>query len=139
MSIIKYKHKAGEEVDIIEIFKALGDETRMRIFHIVSKEKLCVCEIENILQITQSNASRHLTKLKMNNLIRSEKSAQWVYYGVNHEILKEFPFIQAILETELKKIKICQQDIEVLKQYRQSGISCEQLKENGLNHECKGE
>jgi ArsR family transcriptional regulator len=139
MSIIKYTHKEGEEVDIIEIFKVLGDETRMRIFHIVSKEKLCVCEIENILKITQSNASRHLTKLRMNNLILSEKSAQWVYYGVNHEMLKVFPFIQAILETELKKIKICQQDIEVLQQYRQSGMNCEQLKGNGLNNECKGE
>lgn len=50
-------------MDLMQILKALADDTRLRILNILQEEELCVCEIETILNISQSNASRHLNKL----------------------------------------------------------------------------
>ena len=50
-------------MNTVQMLKALGDETRIRIVNILRDGPLCVCEIESILEITQSNASRHLSKL----------------------------------------------------------------------------
>jgi len=49
---------------LIDILKALSDETRLRIVAQIFKGDMCVCEIEASLGLTQSNASRHLTILK---------------------------------------------------------------------------
>ena len=47
-----------------QIFKALSDRTRLRMVSLVMKHELCVCEIMEVLNLSQSNASRHLTILK---------------------------------------------------------------------------
>lgn len=49
---------------MLDILKALADETRLRILSQVLRGEMCVCEIEECLGLTQSNASRHLTTLK---------------------------------------------------------------------------
>jgi len=60
-------------MEIIEVLKALAHENRIRILNILAESELCVCELENIMQITQSNASRHLAELKQVNLINGRK------------------------------------------------------------------
>lgn len=74
---------------MIEILKALADETRMRILAQVLKGDICVCEIENCLSLSQSNASRHLTVLKKAGILESYKSAQWTYYKISETFIKE--------------------------------------------------
>jgi ArsR family transcriptional regulator len=101
-------------MDIIEILKTLGDENRMRILNLLyMKKKMCVCDIEETLGLTQSNASRHLTRLKKEKLITSEKKAQWVNYTINEDFLNNHPFVIEILENELKKSSF-NKDIEKL-------------------------
>jgi ArsR family transcriptional regulator, arsenate/arsenite/antimonite-responsive transcriptional repressor len=114
-----------EILDIIEVLKALADETRIRILNILRKETLCVCDLEEILELSQSNASRHLTKLKSARLIISEKQAQWVYYRVNEKILEEYSFVKDLLEKELDKSSQCKKDFARLKRYKDLGGSCE--------------
>ncbi len=63
-------------MDIVQMLKALGDETRIRILNLLKDEELCVCEIEHILGITQSNTSRHLAKLSILKIVDYEKKAQ---------------------------------------------------------------
>ena len=70
---------------MVNIFKALSDESRLRILSLVWKEELCVCEIEKTLNLTQSNASRHLTALKNAGILLSFKQAQWAYYRLSDE------------------------------------------------------
>lgn len=60
---------------MVERFKALSDETRLRILSLIVKKEMCVCEIETALGLTQSNASRHLTTLKQAEILESYKSA----------------------------------------------------------------
>lgn len=107
------------------MIKALADETRIRILNVLYKETLCVCDLEEILKISQSNASRHLTKLKNARLIISEKQAQWVYYQVDKKILEEYSFVNELLSKELNKSPQCQKDVARLKKYRECGGSCE--------------
>ncbi|MBZ4683792.1 MAG: ArsR family transcriptional regulator, arsenate/arsenite/antimonite-responsive transcriptional [Fusobacteriaceae bacterium] len=110
-------------MEIIDIIKALGDENRLRILNILyNSEFLCVCDIEEVLKLTQSNTSRHLNKLKMLNFINSEKKAQWVYYSINREILKRYSFIEEILKNLKEEVFI--NDVENLKIYLKNKTSC---------------
>jgi len=111
-------------MELVQLLKALGDENRIRILNLLRKGELCVCEIEQILGISQSNASRHLTKLSMHKLVIYEKKAQWIYYKLDKTTMDEHPFIKELLETEIDRIDICSKDIENLEKFKDSGISC---------------
>jgi ArsR family transcriptional regulator len=117
-------------VEIVQLFKALADENRIRILALLTHGELCVCEIEEILKIQQSNASRHLNKLRLAGLITSEKKSQWVFYSLNDNIFVKYPFIHMILEAEFGKISACKFDYERLINYKESGMTCEQLAKN---------
>ncbi|SCJ44653.1 Arsenical resistance operon repressor [uncultured Clostridium sp.] len=110
---------------IVQILKALGDETRIRIINILRNGPLCVCEIESILEITQSNASRHLNKLMSANLVTYYKEAKYVYYKLNENILNEYSFIKNILEDELEKEEKLKFDYDILINYKEAGLTCE--------------
>lgn len=112
-------------MELIQILKALSDETRLRILNILRDGPLCVCEIEAILEISQSNASRHLSKLTNANLVNYYKEAKFIYYKLNHETLKQYSFIQNILDNELDKDKKLKYDYEILKAYKNANLSCD--------------
>jgi len=114
-------------MDVVEVVKALGDVTRLRILNLLNKETLCVCDLEEVLKISQSNASRHLTKLRHARLITGEKQAQWVYYRVDEASLERYPFVRELLDGELPKEIACQKDGGRLKKYREQGGSCERM------------
>ena len=67
----------------VEIFRALGDPTRLRILKLLSRGELCVCQIEQALKISQTLTSRHLSVLRMTGIVRTRKEGQWVYYSYN--------------------------------------------------------
>jgi ArsR family transcriptional regulator len=62
------------------MFKALGDETRLKIVALLSHGELCVCHVEEALGLSQPNASRHLGILKNAGIVESRRAANWVYY-----------------------------------------------------------
>ncbi len=72
----------------IEIYKALSDESRLRMLNILMQKELCVCEIERALNMSQSNVSRHLCKLKNAEIVTSKKKSQWAYYAINNQFIR---------------------------------------------------
>ena len=72
-----------EVTGTVEIFKALAEESRLRILTLLLQGEMCVCEIEASLSMTQSNASRHLTVLKNAGIVSSTKRAQWTHYKID--------------------------------------------------------
>lgn len=84
-----------------ELFKALSDETRLRILALLEEGELCVCEIEASLLLTQSNASRHLNYLRRNGILASRKKAQWTYYKINDLFKSEHDSLYKYLQTNL--------------------------------------
>ena len=117
-------------MELIQILKALSDETRVRILNLLMSSELCVCEIETLLSINQSNASRHLSTLRNASLITYEKNAQWIYYSINKETLGKYSFIRVLIENELPKLDLYTKDKERLQEYKLSGKTCLDLKES---------
>jgi ArsR family transcriptional regulator, arsenate/arsenite/antimonite-responsive transcriptional repressor len=64
------------------LFKALGDETRLRIVALLSHGELCVCHLEEALRLSQPNVSRHLAILRMTGVVEHRRDGSWVYYSL---------------------------------------------------------
>ena len=88
---------------MVEIFKALAEESRLRILALLMQDEMCVCEIEECLKMTQSNVSRHLTALKNSGIVDSYKKAQWAYYKVSDNFKDENQNLWLYLVERLKE------------------------------------
>lgn len=97
---------------MIDILKALAEETRLRIFAQIIKGDMCVCEIEECLELTQSNASRHLTALKRAGILDSYKTAQWAYYKVSDTFITENKELYNYLIQKRKNLKLLNQTVK---------------------------
>ncbi|WP_373521727.1 ArsR/SmtB family transcription factor [Aquiflexum sp.] len=83
----------------MRIFKALSEEPRVRILHLLQQNKeLSISDLEHILDFTQTKTSRHLVYLKNSGLVGSRRVDQWIFYYILEEvqeiILQIFKFIQ---------------------------------------------
>jgi len=84
MKGLKGRHIKGLPMkDVINICKALSDETRLRIIKILENGELCVCDINAALDIIQPKGSFHLKVLKRTGLIKDRKQGKWMYYSIN--------------------------------------------------------
>jgi len=75
------------------IFKALGDETRLKILTMLTKGKTCACHILEAFHFTQPTLSYHMKQLTDSGLVNADKDGKWVYYSINCErisLLREF-------------------------------------------------
>jgi len=115
------------------LLKAIADDTRLRMLNLLQHYDLCVCELETLLGINQSNASRHLNKLTNAGLLEYYKSAKYVYYKINSETIKEYPFINVILASEIMKLEQCRNDYEKMVYYKSKGYTCDDLKTGIVN------
>jgi len=72
--------------ELADIFKALGDETRLQIMALLIQHgELCVCDIENVLGATQSKTSRHLRYLANAGLVTDRRVGTWAYYRLTDD------------------------------------------------------
>ena len=77
------RRESAREAGLAQYLRLLGDDTRLRIFSLLTKAELCVCEIEDILGLSQSLVSNHLAALRRAGLVesrRDEEDARWVFY-----------------------------------------------------------
>lgn len=73
--------------DIVMIFKALSDETRLRIIKLLEHGELCVCDITAALDMVQPKVSFHLSTLKEAGFIKDRKQGKWIHYSLNEKDL----------------------------------------------------
>lgn len=111
------------------LFKVLGDKNRLKIINLLRKEELCVCEIEAILDTTQSNVSRHLTRLRNEEIVIFEKKAQWTYYQLNPEFIKCNKLLYRFLTEKMDQNNQFIKDLKRLSKYKESGVNCDNIKE----------
>ncbi len=69
--------------DLTGIFKALSDETRLRIVKLLDRGELCVCDIFTALDMSQPKVSFHLNVLKEAGLIGDRKQGRWIHYRLD--------------------------------------------------------
>ncbi len=101
--------------DSAQMFKALGDETRLRMLGLLRHGELCVCDITEVLKLPQSTASRHLAYLKNSNWITGARKGKWMYYRLREDTCEQ-SVAQSII-TYLTSIDQIREDYRILLQH----------------------
>lgn len=110
-----------------EILKALADDTRVRMACLLARRTLCVCELESILDMSQPNVSRHLTKMRQAGIVTCSRDAQWIHYRLADAFRREHAVLVQWLGEAAVREERCRLDGETLQWYAESGMNCEQL------------
>lgn len=66
--------------DRARLFKALGDEARLKLLHLVKDAEVCVCDLVELLGMPQGTLSHHLSVLQQAGLVTARKEGRWNYY-----------------------------------------------------------
>lgn len=86
-----------EITDMAEVFKLLGNQTRLRIISLIQAKTCCVCELVEVLEMTQPAISQHLRRLRDAKIVLEDRRGQWSYYSLNKES-SNYPFIAQMLK-----------------------------------------
>ena len=117
------------------LLKALADETRLRIVNLLLQaDDLCACEIEALLELGQSNTSRHLGRLRRAGIIVARQVGHWVHFALAGCVPggtagARTEFITKIVDAARRDTPVLRSDLERLEDYRASGHSCESIRE----------
>jgi len=110
--------------NIAHIFKALSDETRLRILALLSLGELCVCDLMEALELPQSTVSRHLAYLRNAGLVEDERRGVWMFYRLNQTGALGEELLRLLLEklNQSEQIRADQRALDRLT--RSSGKKC---------------
>ncbi|MBV1821838.1 metalloregulator ArsR/SmtB family transcription factor [Bacteroidales bacterium MSK.15.36] len=111
---------------LMNFFKLLSDETRLRILVLLYHKKLCVCELCGILEISQPNISKHLAKLRDMQFVKDERQEQFIFYSLNIEDKALKDIFQNIIDN-IDKYPVLKSDIKKIKDAKKYLKSCKQL------------
>lgn len=102
-------------MDLLHIYKCLGDETRLRILHLLTRGPLCVCHFQKVLDLPQVPVSKHLAYLRDHGLVEAHRSGQWMIYALPAErprvldlqlqCLQDCVGSDALFEADLERLK----------------------------------
>lgn len=104
--------------DSARSFKALADETRLRILMLLLSGELCVCEILAVLDLPQSTVSRHLAYLRNADWVLDRRQGTWMYYRLNddgHPLRRE---LRRVIENCLASAPEAQESLARLAEVR---------------------
>ena len=97
---------------MIDILKALADETRLRILLLLDKRDLCVFELMNVLKMEQSRVSHSLNTLKSAGLVKSTRKGRWFLYSLIPE-MKNSDLVIAVINN----LQLSREDQKALEEY----------------------
>jgi ArsR family transcriptional regulator, arsenate/arsenite/antimonite-responsive transcriptional repressor len=111
--------------DAIKAFKALSDETRLRILGLLMEKECCVCEVMQALDVSQTRASRNLGILYDAGFLKLRKDGLWSLYSIDRDGIAEYSsdLIEAVRKA-LESNKIVAQDRARLKKAKRVGPGC---------------
>ena len=101
--------------DVPAYFKALSEETRLRILKLLEEGELCVCDLTAALEMTQPTISFHLGILREAGLIKDRKAGRWSYYDIDFSDIMNRIIVPTVLE-RFGGVKVME-DKERLKQF----------------------
>ncbi|TXL65085.1 winged helix-turn-helix transcriptional regulator [Cerasibacillus terrae] len=90
-----------------EFLKAIGEETRLKIISYLTRDSFCVCELVELLQMSQPSISQHLKRLRQVEIILEERRGKWVFYSLNkeHELYTFVLHLTSMLPPKTDKIQ----------------------------------
>ncbi len=111
--------------ELIKAFKALSDETRLRILNLLLERECCVCEVMQVLNISESRASRNLSALYDAGFLKLRRQGLWALYSIDKEGIK--PYYANLLEAVGKALgdnETALSDRQRLQQTERVGPNC---------------
>ncbi|MBD8489575.1 metalloregulator ArsR/SmtB family transcription factor [Echinicola sp. CAU 1574] len=107
----------------MRVFKALSEEPRVRIIHLLIQNKeMCISDLEHILDFTQTKTSRHLAYLRNSGLVGSKRIDQWTFYYILDEAIDIINQIFKFIQKDAKLIRD-QEICEILRSNRELAIN----------------
>ena len=111
--------------DAIKAFKALSDETRLRILNLLLERECCVCEVMQALDISQTRASRNLSVLYDAGFLKLRKNGLWSLYSIDKDGIKNyFPNLVEAVAKALEGNKVAKLDRQRLQKAERVGPGC---------------
>ncbi len=102
---------------LLDIFSALSDASRLRAFASLRGREVCVCQLTELLQLAPSTVSKHMSVLKRSGLTESRKQGRWMYYRLAPECMTgDLAAMVGPLFLRLRKDRQFRNDAERLKQ-----------------------
>jgi ArsR family transcriptional regulator len=95
---------ANELMKLVQIYRCLCDETRLRILHPLKQGPLCVCHSQETLQLPQVAVSKHLAYLRRTGMVEARRHEQWMIYSLppspGRELDLQLSCLQDCVQTE---------------------------------------
>lgn len=92
--------------ELVKVFKALANENRLRILKMLEGRQMCVCEIKEVLGVSQPSVSRHLKELRDASLVEEIPEGIWVNYQLSEAAMNEYaPVILEYLKEWINDVK----------------------------------
>jgi len=95
---------------LLNLFKVLSDETRLRILVLLYHRKMCVCQIQGVLKESQPKISKHLAKLRDLGFVRDERHEQFIFYYLREENQTLIHILKNIIE-DVEQYPIVKKDL----------------------------
>jgi ArsR family transcriptional regulator, arsenate/arsenite/antimonite-responsive transcriptional repressor len=111
-----------------QLFRALGDRTRLRIVNLLARGSLCVCDIQRILEQPQPSVSRHLALLKSAGLLRDRRDGMRTFYALTTWDTGLARGVLAAIRAHLSVDDVYRTDVEELTALRERGECHEEPK-----------
>ena len=94
--------RSSKSFDLVALFAALADPTRLRLLNLMDGREVCVCYFVEILKQSQPKISRHLAYLRRAGIVSARREGKWMHYRIERP---EDAKAVAILEAALSSIK----------------------------------
>jgi ArsR family transcriptional regulator len=107
-----------------QLFKAVSEETRLRILALLVRGELCVCEIEAALDIPQSTVSRHLALLRQAGLVLGRRKGVWMHYRLSEADSEAQRCVLQFIKKHLGGLDPAGEDMARLERYLQNPDCC---------------
>lgn len=114
-------------MELTRVFKALADDTRLRVLALLMDRELCVCQIGEALRLSQPNASKHLNRLRDAGIIECNKVSQWCFYRFSPSFMSGFIALHAFLRDRFEHGAQYQRDLGALNRVIESNLCCREV------------
>lgn len=88
--------------DLVDLFQALGDRTRLRLLHLMTEGEICVCYFVEVLGESQPKISRHLAYLRRVGIVAARREGKWMHYRI---VRPADPYVARVLDCALDAVR----------------------------------
>ena len=106
------------DIKLVQIYRCLCDETRLRILHLLKQGPLCVCHFQSILKLPQVAVSKHLAYLRARSLVIATRHENWMIYRLPEKAPRELDLQLRCLQDCVQSEPIFREDLKRLHKIR---------------------